>query len=278
MSRTFGKSDLFFLYSSFDLFLHHVALHAASCSSPLPASDTHSISAAVPVRPCACVRGWVRVCGYVWWFRKRYLYCDDLNLNCLLVFYDFCCVSFLVAFKIHFRALEVVLGVSGRRVIHQNTRLSIAIHFFNLGFQNKTIVHVVDSMNSMTCVNPDCPSIVLVKRSRYQPVVSSFSTRLTKKEKNVSHAWFDRWAVQTQRFSLPFSLGPELSRFWANRTSVSPWSPLLHLASQSPLTSSLFRCLLLSRSRFCCSGCRWDAGKCRPLKKKKGPLVYLDVA
>lgn len=29
------------------------------------------------------------------------------------------------------------------------------------------------------------------------------------------------WEIQTQRFSLPSSLGPELSRFWGNRTSVS---------------------------------------------------------
>lgn len=33
------------------------------------------------------------------------------------------------------------------------------------------------------------------------------------------------WEIQTQRFSLPSSLGPELSRFWGNRTSVSHQSP-----------------------------------------------------
>lgn len=69
------------------------------------------------------------------------------------------------------------------------------------------------------------------------------------------------WEIQTQRFSLPSSLGPELSRFWGNRTSVS--HP--HCLSAKPIS---FFCLFLPFSLFlpgslCChrlSVLQWDAG------------------
>lgn len=65
------------------------------------------------------------------------------------------------------------------------------------------------------------------------------------------------WEIQTQRFSLPSSLGPELSRFWGNRTSVS--HP--HCLSAKPISFfcfylSLYFCLVRSAviGCLCCSG------------------------
>lgn len=55
-------------------------------------------------------------------------------------------------------------------------------------------------------------------------------------------AWSEVWTIETQRFSLPSSLGPELSRFWENRTSVSHPFPLP--VSQSVASSLLLRSLL----------------------------------
>lgn len=73
------------------------------------------------------------------------------------------------------------------------------------------------------------------------------------------HDLTERWAIQTQRFSLPSSLGPELSRFWGNRTSVShqPPSPF-----SQPITFSLslYYCLVLSAIIGCLAavGC-WES-------------------
>lgn len=65
------------------------------------------------------------------------------------------------------------------------------------------------------------------------------------KKKNVSHAWCEWWAIQTQRFSLPSSLGPELSRFWGNRTSVSSLVSIAFWPA-SHFYPVLYYCLVLS--------------------------------
>lgn len=54
------------------------------------------------------------------------------------------------------------------------------------------------------------------------------------------------WEIQTQRFSLPSSLGPELSRFWGNRTSVS--HP--HCLSAKPISFLFFVFTFLSISAW----------------------------
>lgn len=62
----------------------------------------------------------------------------------------------------------------------------------------------------------------------------------------------ERWATQTQRFSLPSSLGPELSRFWGNRTTVSHQPPL---PFSQTITFSLPLCFLFTASVSAVAGC-----------------------
>ena len=74
------------------------------------------------------------------------------------------------------------------------------------------------------------------------------------------------WEIQTQRFSLPSSLGPELSRFWGNRTSVSHPPPPTSPFRQANLFSFFLFFLLFSLflpGSLCChrlSVLQWDAG------------------
>lgn len=96
-------------------------------------------------------------------------------------------------------------------------------------------------MSSMKCVSFCLPFLILVTVNITQLLYKMSILHQTNPQCRFKmwpmHDLTERWASQTQGFSLPSSLGPELSRFWGNRTTVSHHQP--PLPSSQTITFSL---------------------------------------